>query len=63
VTHDINEAVVLGQRVIMMTPRPAQICYTREVNLPWPRESADPQVFALEQELRKAFAERAGVQT
>jgi NitT/TauT family transport system ATP-binding protein len=63
VTHDINEAVVLGDRIIMMTPRPAEICYSRDIDLPWPREGTDVDVFRLEQELRQVFAERAGVRT
>ena len=61
VTHDIHEAVVLGERIIMMTPRPASICYTRQVDLPWPRNSSDERVFELERELRTVFAERAGI--
>jgi ABC-type nitrate/sulfonate/bicarbonate transport system ATPase subunit len=61
VTHDISEAVQLGERIIMLTPRPARICYEQVVDLPWPRTEGDEQVFEIEKTLRRIFAERAGV--
>jgi NitT/TauT family transport system ATP-binding protein len=61
VTHDISEAVQLGSRIIMLTPRPASIAHEQTVDLPWPRADADEQVFEYEKKLRKIFAERAGV--
>jgi NitT/TauT family transport system ATP-binding protein len=61
VTHDISEAVQLGERIIMLTPRPAEICYEQGVDLPWPRDSADERAFEIEKTLRKVFADKAGV--
>ncbi len=61
VTHDISEAVQLGSRIIMLTPRPAEICYEQAVDLPWPRADDDERVFEIEKTLRRVFAERAGV--
>ncbi len=63
VTHDINEAVVLGDRIVMMTPKPAEICYEQRIDLPWPRDGSDDEIFRIERELRKVFADRAGVRT
>jgi ABC-type nitrate/sulfonate/bicarbonate transport system ATPase subunit len=62
VTHDISEAVQLGQRIIVLTPRPASICHEEMVDLPYPRFGDDERVFEIEQTLRKVLAERAGVQ-
>lgn len=62
VTHDISEAVELGERIIMLTPRPAEICFEQRVDLPWPRRGDDEQLFEIEKRLRIVFAEKAGVQ-
>ncbi|MEM9154957.1 MAG: ABC transporter ATP-binding protein [Cyanobacteria bacterium P01_F01_bin.33] len=37
VTHDLREAIFLSDTVYVMGPRPSQIVYTLEVNLPRPR--------------------------
>jgi len=42
VTHNIREAVCLGDRVILFSPHPGRIVGTYEVDLPRPRDINDP---------------------
>jgi len=38
ITHDLDEAIFLGSKVIVMTTRPAQVKKIVHIDLPWPRE-------------------------
>jgi ABC-type nitrate/sulfonate/bicarbonate transport system ATPase subunit len=62
VTHDITEAVQLGQRIIMLTSRPASVCYEQIVDLPYPRKIDDDAFVDIERDLRRVLVERVGVQ-
>jgi len=44
VTHDVREAVRLGDRVIVLSSRPAQVVEEIHVPLPRPRDGADPDL-------------------
>jgi NitT/TauT family transport system ATP-binding protein len=37
VTHDVDEAVLLSDRVVVLSPRPGRIIGTVDVDLPRPR--------------------------
>lgn len=37
ITHDLDEAIFLGDKVVIMTTRPAQVKKIVHVDLPWPR--------------------------
>ncbi len=40
ITHGINEAVALADRVVVMTPRPGRIDQILDIDLPRPRDKA-----------------------
>jgi ABC-type nitrate/sulfonate/bicarbonate transport system ATPase subunit len=57
VTHDIDEAVFMGSRVVVMSARPGRIKLDREVPLPHPRHysvKTTPAFAALKAELTEA---------
>jgi NitT/TauT family transport system ATP-binding protein len=41
VTHDIDEAVYLGERVVVLTPAPSRVQEELEVDLPSPRDQVE----------------------
>ncbi|UUZ93630.1 hypothetical protein LJK87_02510 [Paenibacillus sp. P25] len=45
VTHDIDEAVYLSDRIIVMTPRPAQIKEILDIRSPKPRARNSREFF------------------
>jgi ABC-type nitrate/sulfonate/bicarbonate transport system ATPase subunit len=54
VTHDIDEAVFMGSRVVVMSARPGRIKLDRAVELPHPRHysvKTSPAFAALKAEL------------
>jgi NitT/TauT family transport system ATP-binding protein len=40
ITHDVEEAVILAQRVIIMSARPGRIKEMIDVDIPYPRDQA-----------------------
>lgn len=51
VTHDLNEALSLADRVLFLSPRPGRIVWEQPVELPHPREHDDPGVERLRADL------------
>lgn len=57
VTHDIEEALVSSQRVIVLSERPARVIADIEVDLPYPRHRGDSRLA----ELRRQALGRLGL--
>jgi sulfonate transport system ATP-binding protein len=60
VTHDVEEAVYLGDRVVVLAPRPGRIERIVEVGVPHPRERSDARLKELAEEVRGAIVEHGG---
>jgi NitT/TauT family transport system ATP-binding protein len=52
VTHDVEEAVVLADSVVVMAPRPGRIRDTVEIALPRPRDATEPATARLAHDLK-----------
>ncbi len=50
VTHDVEEALLMAQRVIVFSDRPARIRADLHVDLPYPRRRDDPELLRLRRE-------------
>src|SRR5262250_1555968 len=57
ITHDVEEAIHIADRVLVLTPRPARLQASFDVKIPRPRKLTSPEV----QELRVAILRELGV--
>ncbi|VVE22315.1 ABC transporter ATP-binding protein [Pandoraea anhela] len=55
ITHNIEEAVFLAQRVVVMSPHPGRIHDIVDVPLPYPRERGDPAFGQIYERISKVF--------
>jgi NitT/TauT family transport system ATP-binding protein len=59
VTHHIDEAIALADRVLVLTARPGRIKATIPVDAPRPRDPFDPRSQALRKQLTELLSEEA----
>lgn len=55
VTHDVDEAIYLSDRIVIMTPRPGKISEILEVNLPHPRNRGSNSFLDLRRDIMDRF--------
>jgi NitT/TauT family transport system ATP-binding protein len=66
VTHDVEEAIYLGSRIVLMAPRPGRIDSVYEVPLPAQRHQdmkLAPEFTELKREILARIRETSGMQT
>ena len=59
VTHDIDEAVYLADRVVVLNGRPAGIGAEVRIDLPQPRRRRDPALAEIARQLRAELSQRS----
>lgn len=55
VTHSISEAVFLSQQILIVSPKPATVFKTISVDLPYPRDYGNLELFKIETLLTRDF--------
>ncbi|MEJ8277956.1 ABC transporter ATP-binding protein [Pseudonocardia spirodelae] len=55
ITHDVREAALLADRVLIFSPRPATVVREVAVDVDRPRDRTDPRLAAVERELLAAL--------
>jgi sulfonate transport system ATP-binding protein len=55
ITHDIDEAVALAQKVVVLSARPGRVAQVLPIDLPYPRDRAGEAFLGLRRTLLAAF--------
>jgi NitT/TauT family transport system ATP-binding protein len=55
VTHDLDEAITLGQKIVLMAPNPGRVQRVLDVKLAYPRERTDSNFAVFRKQLFEEF--------
>jgi NitT/TauT family transport system ATP-binding protein len=62
ITHSVDEAVFLSDRIIVLTPRPGRICRIFPVDLPRPRDRTSPEFAQVRREVLDLINQNCSIQ-
>jgi NitT/TauT family transport system ATP-binding protein len=62
ITHSVDEAVYLADRIIVMTPRPGRICRNFEIQLPRPRDRTSIEFAQVRREVLDLINQNCSIQ-
>lgn len=55
VTHSIEEALMLGTRVVLMSASPGRVNREWKIDMPWPRDPLSPEMTAIKKDVVKSL--------
>jgi NitT/TauT family transport system ATP-binding protein len=62
ITHSVDEAVYLSDRIIVLTPRPGRVCRIFPVDLPRPRDRTSPEFAQVRREVLDLINQNCSLQ-
>jgi NitT/TauT family transport system ATP-binding protein len=62
ITHSVDEAVFLSDRIVVMTPRPGRLCRIFPVGLPRPRDRTSPEFAQVRREVLDLINQNCSIQ-
>jgi NitT/TauT family transport system ATP-binding protein len=62
ITHSVDEAVYLSDRIIVLTPRPGRICQTFSIDLPRPRDRTSVEFALIRRNVLDLISQKCSIQ-
>jgi len=62
ITHSVDEAVFLSDRIVVLTPRPGRVCRIFPVHLPRPRDRTSPEFAQVRREVLDLISQNCSIQ-
>ncbi len=62
VTHSVDEAIVLADRIVIIAGRPGRVREVLDIDLPRPRDDADPRFIAIKAHLKRSMLKESSTE-